>query len=243
MMEKEVFEVIGIIITFAATGAGSAFLMIKFWGEKWVENKFTKDLELFKFQKLHDFDLLLNRKTKWHEKEHEVLSQSWKKLVVAHRSLRRAISLLKQFPNIEEMSDKEREKFFLGTDLTEEEIGYIENEKKRGFNLAYSRVLDNRSLHDAHKAFNEFDLYFETNKIFLRPHIKEKFEKASDYIWSAWVSKKMDNDENDYRKEDFGLKAYETENEKIKPLVAEIEDVIQKELFLEEGGEAKDRVK
>lgn len=229
MTEQEIFELIGKLLSLLFIGAAGAGGFIKLWGQKWIENKFTKDLETFKAQKLHEFNLLLTRKTKWHEKEHEVLSLAWQKLVQAHTSLKEAISMFKQYSDLNNMSEEEVEEFLESNDFSDDEKKHLRKSKKN-YNIAFSEILDHRALKKAHKSFLEFHTYFDENRIFLRPHVKEKFQKADDYIWSAWVSQKMSLRAPE-SKRDFGMEAFETENKKLKPLVEDIEDCIQKELF------------
>lgn len=231
MSELEIFSFIGKFIAWVASGAAGAFIFFKFIGQRWIENKFAKDLELFKTQKLHEFDLLLSRKTKWNEAEHEVLSISWKKLKNAHNYLRRSVSGFKEYSDLDRMNEGEFRKFINRNDLSESENDYLISQKGKR-NAAYDKILDYRSLNEAHKAFLDFHSYFEENRIFLRPHIKENFDKVDDYIWSAWVSKKMSLDLGD-GKTDFLMEAYKKENEEIKPLIKKIEETIQRELFPE----------
>lgn len=229
MSEQELYQLAGKIAAWLISGAGGAFIFIKFWGQKWIENKFSKDLELFKVQKLHDFDLLLTRKTKWHEKEQEVLSTAWQKLTRAHTELKRAINGFQQYPDFDRMSDDEFTKYIDGSKLSEDEKDYMKSGSESR-NRRYSKILEHRTLQDSRNAFVEFHEYFKENCIFLRPHIKERFNKVDDHIWSAWVSKKMSIDAPG-SSTDFLIKAYDTENKEITPLIAEIEEAIQSELF------------
>jgi len=235
-MEKELFELVGKIVAWVAAGGGGAFLFIKFWGEKWIENKFSKDLELFKAQKLHEFDLLLTRKTAWHEKEHEVLSNSWKRIMEAKRTLGRSIAAFREHPDLANLDEKQIDKFIERNEFTQEEKEYFSSENDK--NEAFNRISEYRDLEIARAAFSDFHQYFENNRIFLRPHIKEKFEQIDQYIWEAWVSKKMSL-RSSSGTTDFVLKSFETEKEKISPLIEDIEKIVQKELFPEQREESE----
>jgi uncharacterized short protein YbdD (DUF466 family) len=232
MSEQELYSLVGKLVAFIASGAGGAFLFAKFWGQKWIENKFSKDLEQFRAQTLHEFSILLTRKTKWHDKEHEVLSECWKKLVQAHRALKKAISMMRNIPNLDNYNDANFSKFLDENDFNDSEKKYLrDNNSKR--NNAYLKILETRSVDEAHKAFLEFHNYCDENKIFLRPHIKEQFDIVNQHIWEAWVSKHMDVSHSEGNK-DFLWKAYDKESKEIKPLINEIETAIQKELFPED---------
>lgn len=227
MDTEELFKLFGYFSSWIVSGAAGAALF-RFFGGKWVENIFAKDLEGFKAQTLHEFDLLLTRKNKWHEKEHEVLSKCWIKLVNAHRKLKQAMMSFREMPDLDRMSEQDLRSFAQRNNLSEYESEYLLSQKDKM--QAYSKILDMRDLNSAHTAFVEFHTYFEDNKIFLSPDIKDKFLAADDYIWSAWVSQKMSTKPYN-TKIDYYMKAYDTENEKIKPLILEIELLLQEKLF------------
>lgn len=239
MMEQEIFEFIGKSFAFTASSAAIAFLLMKVWGQKWIENKFTKDLELFKAQKLHDFGILLTRKTKWHEKEHEVLSEAWKKLIKSHTSLKMAISAFRSFPDLNKCSDQELKRFMADNEFSDGEKEFMKDNSE-DYVFAFSKILDHRALSESNIAFGEFHAYFDENRIFLRPHIKEKFQTVADHIWSAWVSQKMEL-RGTRSQRDFGLEAFDKEDKEIKPLIADIESIIQNELFPEEYNQSEEK--
>ena len=151
-------EILEQLITSGASGAFGAFLLIKFCGKKWIDNRFKKDLERFKAQKLYEFDLLLTRKTKWHEKEHEVLSEAWKKLIKAHNSLKFAIREFKSFPDLNKYSDKMLKRFMKVNNFTEDEQNFMK-ERNEGYVFAFSKIMSYRDLNEADKALSEFHIY------------------------------------------------------------------------------------
>lgn len=132
-------------------------------------------------------------------------------------------------PLFKRMSDEEYRDYVNDRDFTEYEKNYMLDNKPDAEKV-YNKILDHRSLQNSHEAFTKFHEYFEENKIFLRPHIKEKFEKVDDYIWQAWVSHKMSISHPD-SKTDFFTQAFDKEDKEIKPLIKEIEDAVQEELF------------
>lgn len=229
MSEQELLALIGEIFVWLLSVAGAAFLLVQFGAQKWIENRFAKNLEAYKAQKLHEFDILLTRKIKWHEKEHEVLSMCWNKAILAQGALKRAISVLREYEDLNKLSAEEFENFLERSDLSEDNKEFISS-YSNGRNQAYVKVLDHVDLVSAQQLFIDFNKYFEENRIFLRPHIKSKFEKLNEHIWSAWVSRKM-SIRTPESKTDFWVKAHDTEKKEIAPLIKEIEDAIQQELF------------
>jgi hypothetical protein len=85
-------------------------------------------------------------------------------------------------------------------------------------------------MHEAQKAFGDFNEYYEINKIFLSPELKEKFSQIHTHLWSVWVDRKMSLDTRSSQT-DFWGKAYKGMQEKVEPLLNEIEDLVQKHLY------------
>ena len=223
---KEIYSVIGQVSSWLISGAAGA-ASLRVFGGRWLENIFSKDLEAFKAQKLHEFDLLLTRKTKWHQVEHEVLSNSWIKLKNAQNKLKQAIPILRRNRDFTYMNDLELQNSTNRLNFTEDEKDFFLNQADK--NKAYERIMDFRSLIDAQEAFSDYRTYFEENRIFLSPEVKQKFLEVSNYIISASVSIEMSLEINN----DLSslIQAYKTENEKVTPLIDEIESIIQKNLF------------
>lgn len=174
-------NIISEYIPYVVSGAVGAALF-RFLGKRWLENIFSKDLEAFKAQKIHEFDLLLTRKTRWHEKEYEVLSQLWGLLIAARDKL--------------------------------------------------SIVGNAESLEDARRASMEFREYFDKNKIFLAPDLKGKFSTIDESIRKVWASHHMGMSPF---KGDYAVQAFNEQDKVMKPLMDDIENLIQTKLFPESG--------
>ncbi len=226
-------EILKFLVSVVLSGGLATVLtvFVPFFGKKWIENRFSKNFEAFKVQKLHEFDVLLTRKVKWHDREHEVLSECWVKLVQAHAKLKTAIYAYQNVPNFSAMSSDELKQCLKRNSFTEDETIFFDNETDKVY--AFAKVMSFRATNTAYEAFFNFHTYFENNKIFLQPEIKEKFCKVDNYIWQAWVSQEMSLRSSHalHSNTDHAFKAFETENEKITPLIKDIEDTIQTVLF------------
>ena len=147
------------------------------------------------------------------------------------------MSMLREHPDFNCMDESDFKTYLDRNDFTDDEKEYFFKAEKNNRNKAYSESMDHRELISAWKAFLDFHLFFEENRIFLDPDIKKKFLEVDDYIWSAWVSRKMslrklslggylgDN------RGDFLEEALNIQSEKIKPLIDEIESLLQEKLF------------
>jgi len=131
------------------------------------------------------------------------------------------------------MSEGELQTWIERSDLSEDERAYLlgQGDKIR----AYSRILDWRSLLEANRDFVDFNTHLQSNRIFLDPEIKEKLDQIADLMHSAWVAKKMDWDGHRLEEgKSFLSEAYEKYNKQAKPIMTEIETLVQRKLFPDE---------
>lgn len=223
---QQVFSLIGQVVAAGGGGALVAFAIFRSLGKGWIENQLAKDLEAAK----SEIALLSARQLKLHDREYAVFPEIWAKLQKAVASLGGAIISFREIPDFNRQSEVEQDEWLTRSDLSEDEKRYFlaQADKVR----TYSRILDWRDLVRAREDFIEFRTFFHANRIFIRPEIKEKFDQIDNLLNSSWVSKKMDWDgysrggETNFLSE--ALKKYERE---IKPLMAEIEGLVQGTFF------------
>jgi hypothetical protein len=230
-MLDDILKFLGMTFTFSLASFVGFFAFLQFFGKKWFENKFSKNLEEFKVQKLHEFNILFNRQTKWQDKEHEVLSESWKKLKNSQNDLAAAVSMLRELPDFDRKTEQEIQSYLNNSDFDESEKEYFNKESNK--NNAYITIMDYRELAKANKSYRSFHEYFDHNRIFLNPDIKEKFDNIDKLMWSVWVSRKMGLN-RDTGEKDFTIEAYNKLEKEVKPLIVKIEMLIQSKLFPEQ---------
>ncbi len=200
--------------------------MFQFLGKSWIEHQFAKNLEVAK----SELSLLAARRMKLHDREYIVFPEVWSRLNKAFASLGNAVISFKEMPDLNRMREAEVRDWVERADLSEDEKNYVlsESDKVR----AYSRILDWRSLQEANKDFVDFQTYFQSNRIFLNPEIKEKFDQIVSLMREAWVARKMDL--HGHKLEDgksFLFEAYSTYDKQVKPVMTEIETLVQGKLF------------
>lgn len=233
-----VFSWVGQLFAAGGGGAVVAYTLFRFFGKSWIENQLAKDLELAKAE----ISLLAARKMQLHEREYVVFPEVWAKLNAAFASLGKAVISFREIPDLSRMSDAEVKSWLDRSDLADDERRYFEGEADK--TKAYNRILDWRSLIDANKDFIEFDNILQSNRIFLEPEIKEKLDHIGALLRAAWVAKKMDWDGHkmidDSRS--FLSEAYEKYDKEAKPIMKEIEELVQGRIFpdsqVEKGGKA-----
>lgn len=218
-----ILSVIGQLVVAGGGGAVIAFGLFRFLGKGWIENQLAKDLEAAKAE----IALLSARRLKLHDREYEVFPAVWGNLKKAERLLGAAVASMRSVPDLDRLDDAGFEEWLAGASLTESEKKYLRSEPKK--NDALIHLMEWQDLRLAQEAFQEFREHFQANRIFLRPDVKEKLDKIDDRLHSAWVAKQMHwegHRDGGFLKESFSIYSKE-----IKPLVEEIEAMVQAQLF------------
>jgi hypothetical protein len=226
----EIWTFIGKAIAAGGGGAVVAFGIFRVFGKGWMEHEFAKRLEAAKAE----ISVLTARKLKLHDREYIVFPELWSKLNRVFGSLNRAVISFRQVPDFQRMQKSDLESWLKRSGFSDAEKSYFteENDKSR----AYGRILEFQGLNEAHKDYFEFHTYLENNRIFLSPEIKQKLGQIDTFLWNSWVAKKMDLDLKGFSQitdKDYLRDAWDTLDKKVKPLMAEIESLVQARLFPE----------
>ena len=216
-MEK-VFEIFGKILIYGGVLSGSAYLIFIFLGKKTIENWFTK--RLIKFE--YDLNSLLNRATKIHEKEFEVLPQAWTKLDNLLDLVRQFIRETHSIPDLNNKSSQELEEFLSKQDLNEDEKQNVRNHKDK--NLWYFHQKSEK----VGDTCLDFQDYITKNAIFLSSDLKSEFKKAELKIRTAWATRNTAEESKDRNK--GIIEACQIIQKDIQPIVEKIEELVQKRL-------------
>jgi hypothetical protein len=230
MIAQDIFELLGKFSLYVISVASGAYLFIKFLGESWVKNLFAKDFEHYKAQTSHEFDMLLNRKIKWHDYELEILSQTWKKLIDSYWAL---YALTKQDYILDLSWDSMTDEEFLTslnkTHLTDKEKEHLSDKKKGDRMHTYYRIQYLDLQQQSTDAILEFRRYFNHNKIFIKPQIKKAFELVLNHFGSIALVEQRDFYSNN--KPISSSQTFERTLNLIQPFINEIEKNIQDELY------------
>jgi len=224
----QIFGVFGQLILAGGGGAAIAWILFKKFGENWISHQFAKDLEAAKAE----ISLLVARRMRLHDKEYEVFPEIWSRLVNASNRLSASIISLKEMPDFSKMSDEDIGEWVERSDLTGEEKSFFlgEGDKIK----ALDRIIDIRGIRDAGLSYYEFREYLQNNRIFLHPEIKDKFDRIESLLRKSWAARKTDfNHRGETGKTDFLMKAFDTFEKEVRPLMNEIESLVQAKLFPE----------
>lgn len=145
--------IVDFFINVIAVGGGSAaiaYVIFMYWGKKWLDDKFAKQLQDFKHtqsiqmeQYRFEINSLFNRITKIHEKEFDVLPTSWSKLQDALGRVAKLMSPLQTYPDLNIKNEAQIEETLAKTELTESQKDDLRNsddknqtfKKKRFFGM------------------------------------------------------------------------------------------------------------
>lgn len=216
------------IIVAGGGGAIVAFGLFRFFGKSWIEHQLAKNLEAAK----SEISLLAARKMMLHDREYIVLPEVWSKLNKAYYSTALGLVSARDDPNFSHMSNLDLETWIKHYNFTDAENEYLSRNEDRA--LAFIRVLDSRCLKDAIRDFMDFYNYLQANRIFLSPDIKVKFIEVGTLFHEFTLAKKMEGISSaPYSRQELLLDAFKKYLEQAKPIMKEIEQLVQQKLFPE----------
>jgi len=236
-MENTIIIFLGKILVYGGGGAAVAYGLFMFLGKKWIENKFSKSLEIYKHAQNKELEELrykintqFNRVTKIHEKEFELLPEAWLKMQDALGRISQFTSLYQEFPDLNRMSSIALDEFLDKSKLQE----YEKQELKKAQNKIefYQECIFGYNYAEAHKEFSEFHNFIVRNRIFFSSDLQEKFTKIDDIMWSAIIDRKVGYQAKDH---EMWIKAYKQIRDEVEPIKKEIEILVQKRLHFAEA--------
>lgn len=228
MTVDSIFGLLGQLVAAGGGGAVVAFALFRFFGESWIESELARRLEIAKAE----ISLLAARRMKLPDREYLVFPEVWAKLNKAVSSLGRVIISFREMPDLNRMSEADLSGWLDRSDLSDDERRFLAAATDKS--IAYGRVLDWRALIEARAAFVDFHTYLQSNRIFLSPDLKERFDRIGQLIPESWIAKKMDWDGHSQTAgESFLTKAWDKYEKQVKPLMLEIEKLVQSRLFPE----------
>src|SRR5579863_4255167 len=170
-----------------SVAAGGAFALFKWLGQRWLENRFAKDLEEFKSQKTQAVEEIKHERTKeieairrsvqWefsriskiHEEEFEVLPQAWFLLHEAHGRAGHLMVSIRSVPDFQRFTTLEFEAFLKDSKLSDVQKDELRDAPDR-FKY-YSEALFWIDLNEAHSAQIKLNNYLIQHRIFMTPEL------------------------------------------------------------------------
>lgn len=183
-------------IALSLLGSGAfvavAFGLFRFFGEKWLENRFSKELEAYKHNQnkelerlRYEIGSLLDRATKLSQREFEVVPECWRLLSEEYGQVCGLISLFQSYPDISRMSDPQLQEFLKSSFLEDWQKSELYNSTDR--NTYYQKVANFRRAHTCRSAIQEFRTYFRANSIFMMQEISNLMSELDKLCLEAVV--------------------------------------------------------
>ena len=184
------------VVKMLALGGGTsaiAYVVFRFFGKKFVENQFDKQLENHKYK----INSLYNRITKIHEKEFEVLPEAWKKLLDAYIILHEIANpfITPTLDDLDKKSKKQLQMFLSNSNLSQADREKVIKQKDK--NKTYQSIVLQHRYNLAYKPIREFHDCIYYNSIFLSRDISDSFEKVDKELWQGledWQKFQKKND-------------------------------------------------
>ncbi len=184
------------ILVSAGGGGVVAWLIIKSFGDKWLESKFAESLESFKHGKNKELEnlrfeiaALMDRTVKLHQREFDVLPEAWGLLNDAFAIISPVALGVGNAPDFRKMSAEEFEYVLSKIPFEEFQKNELRNSKDQS-----RYYLDTIQWHDFNKAKEAcaaFHFYLNKNGVFILPSIKKKFSDFDDILSDVLMERSM----------------------------------------------------
>jgi len=161
-------------------GAAVAFLMIKAFGAKILDHKFSKMIEHYKLKLNLEFD----RVAKLNQKEFEVLPLLWEKIVLLRNNILFFADTGKRvFFDLNSLNSVGLIDFVNGIPVPQHLKEFILQSDNK--NEAYKKVVEADGLEAMKNLFNDFDRLYKLNKIFLTNALRNEISDIHKYYFET----------------------------------------------------------
>ncbi len=184
---------LGITATVAATAGYAAFQLL---GKKWLDQHFAVRLEKFRHDQNQEIErlryrinALMDRTTKLHQHEFEVLPEVWDKLGVAFTAASNFTSRATSHPDLDRMSEPQYTEFLGRSEL----LSWQKEEllKASNRNCLYQKMIFWHRLDGVKSAHADFHNYFISKGIFIQPELKERIRALSNMMYDAFREREL----------------------------------------------------
>jgi hypothetical protein len=184
------------LIGYAVVGAGAvvtfAFQLFKRYGEKWLDARFDERLQNLRHAQAQEIEglrfkvsTLLDRATKLHQREFEVLPEAWAKLSNAYWKASALVAPFKEIPDLNRMSEPQREAFIAKSRLQD----WQKDEVRAAADLSkkYNELNAWYILGDAKSACTDSSRYLGVQGIFIEPELRKKMDRLNQLVWNSLI--------------------------------------------------------
>jgi hypothetical protein len=224
---------LGALVVAGGGIAAICYGILKFFGEKWLNAKFEERLAAYKHAQQQELErlkfkinTLMDRTTKLHQREFDVIPEAWAALFSADVAVRSFASPFQEYPDVGRMTEARLEEFLKSTPLTD-----WQKDELRAARDKHRTYVDAIFWHNAAQrknTYRKFSTYLKKNGIFIPEPLKSKFTEISDMLWDAIVEHEA-NTEHGLRPRERGK--WKALTEKGPELMKAIEADVQSRLW------------
>lgn len=233
MLPDTLSVLINVVVSIGA-GAATAFAFFRWLGKKWLENRFAKNLEQFKHEQAQEIErlryrinALMDRTSKLHQHEFEVLPEVWDKLSIAMAEVTSFTSRIQTYPDLDSMREMQFSEFLENCELHEWEKKELSVSQSR--TSTYAELIFWHRLRRVKIAHAGFHNTFIAKGIFIQPELKEKIRSVSDMMYDAFRERELDKQLDEHGPDRF--KKADLLREEGQTRLREIEKSVQSRLW------------
>ncbi len=171
-----------------------SYQFFKWFGTKWIENKFAQSLEAYKADQARELERLrhkissvLDRAQRLHDREFEVLPDIWGKLVEAHRAATDYTSPSREYPRVESMPAERLERYINDADFTETQKWDVLRARPEDRQEHFEKVMEWRFYSQTSSKLMDFYVSYLRGAIFIRADLKDDMKKMYTMVMEAVV--------------------------------------------------------
>lgn len=192
MNGEAIFAWIGRVATVAAPIGLFTVWFGRTYVDKWLANRFQGQLDALKHAQAQEIERLrakiagmLDRATKLHQHEFEVLPKAWDLLTSAVGAASRATATFKRFEDVGRLSSDELEVFFVKSSLEEHQKQAIRDAPRLDRTSLYGAFQQRIEHGEASEGAFAFHNYVVQHGIFIEPEIRDRLNRASQELRQA----------------------------------------------------------
>ncbi len=200
----DTFTKVFALFGFGAFGVGGigvvSYWLFKLFSEKWLNAKFEERLASYKHEQQKELEqlrfkinALMDRTTKLHQREFEVLPEVWSKLVDANAHVYSTVASLQQYPDVDTMNGQQLEELLKNSTFADWQKDELRKATKK--TDYYIRALTFKRIYEAQRVFFDFQTYLFKSGIFIRKELKTKIYALKDIIHTALIEHEISHRE------------------------------------------------
>jgi hypothetical protein len=230
------FEGLGKLAAFVFPVAGLGAVLAKSYIDKWLTRRFQGQLDKIKHDQAQEMErlklkvsTLLDRATKLHSYEFEVLPKAWELLATSVGSASRVLSAIQTYVDVKCMDESELSAFLEQSPFNQTERRAIRDLARNERQIEYQNLTGEYAFRESMEDWRSFNNYIVTKGIFIAPALRERLRSASALIIECLDEYRFSRFEDAH-----GQKSHAANRGRFKaiqPLRAEIEAAVSDRLW------------